>query len=133
MRLRAAAMEWNEPKKYGPYGELLFFLMQKEPEPLQGKKSVGSLFEADFRFLLLEVLVSDFVLSYSAEKSMKLSDGKLLGSGFAKDVRGPESTLWESVAEVSSEDESLSATSFREDGVCNVALQIIGLYGPVTR
>ena len=29
VRLRTAAMDWNEPKKYGPYGELVFFLNAK--------------------------------------------------------------------------------------------------------
>ena len=29
--LRTASMEWNMPEKYGPHGELFFFLMQKSP------------------------------------------------------------------------------------------------------
>ena len=29
--LRTASMEWNVPGKYGPHGELVFFLIQKEP------------------------------------------------------------------------------------------------------
>ena len=29
--LRTASMEWNVPGKYGPHGELFFFVMQKEP------------------------------------------------------------------------------------------------------
>ena len=24
-------MEWNVPRKYGPHGELFFFLIEKEP------------------------------------------------------------------------------------------------------
>ena len=28
--LRTASMEWNVPGKYGPHGELIFFLIQKE-------------------------------------------------------------------------------------------------------
>ena len=28
---RAASMEWNVPRKYGPRGELFFFLIKKEP------------------------------------------------------------------------------------------------------
>ena len=28
--LRTASVEWNVPAKYGPHGELFFFLMQKE-------------------------------------------------------------------------------------------------------
>ena len=31
VRLRTASTHWNVPGKYGPHGELLFFLIQKEP------------------------------------------------------------------------------------------------------
>ena len=30
MRLRTASMHWNVPGKYGPHGELFFFLIKKE-------------------------------------------------------------------------------------------------------
>ena len=29
--LRTVSMEWNVPGKFGPHGELFFFLIQKEP------------------------------------------------------------------------------------------------------
>ena len=31
VRLRTASTHWNVPKKYGPHGELFFFLLKKEP------------------------------------------------------------------------------------------------------
>ena len=31
VRLRTASTHWNVPGKYGPQGELCFFLIQKEP------------------------------------------------------------------------------------------------------
>ena len=31
VKLRTAANEWDKGSKYEPYGELIFFLMQKEP------------------------------------------------------------------------------------------------------
>ena len=31
MGLRTTASNWNIPKKYGPYGELVFFITKKEP------------------------------------------------------------------------------------------------------
>ena len=34
--LRTASVEWNVPGKYGPRGELFFFLMQKEPATMPG-------------------------------------------------------------------------------------------------
>ena len=30
MCLRTASIKWNVPGKYGPHGELLFFLIQKK-------------------------------------------------------------------------------------------------------
>ena len=34
--LRTASMEWNVSGKYGPHGELFFFLIQKEPAIVSG-------------------------------------------------------------------------------------------------
>ena len=34
--LRTASVEWNVPGKYGPHGELFFFLI-KEPATMPGK------------------------------------------------------------------------------------------------
>ena len=31
VRLRTASTHWNVPVKYGPLGELFFFLLKKEP------------------------------------------------------------------------------------------------------
>ena len=31
VRLRTASTQWNVPGRYGPYGELFFFLLKKEP------------------------------------------------------------------------------------------------------
>ena len=32
VRLRTASTQWNVPGRYGPHGELFFFLLKKEPE-----------------------------------------------------------------------------------------------------
>ena len=40
--LRTASMEWNVPGKYGPHGELLFFLIQKEPATEQVGETLWS-------------------------------------------------------------------------------------------
>ena len=32
--------QWNVPRRYGPYGELFFFLLEKEPMVRQGAGSV---------------------------------------------------------------------------------------------
>ena len=31
VRLRTSSCFWNGPRKYGPHGELFFFLIKKEP------------------------------------------------------------------------------------------------------
>ena len=35
VRLRTASTQWNVPRKYGPHGELFFFLLKKEPMVLK--------------------------------------------------------------------------------------------------
>ena len=35
MRLRTTSTQWNVPGRYGPYGELSFFLLKKEPMVLR--------------------------------------------------------------------------------------------------
>ena len=37
--LRTASMEWNVPGTHGPHGELLFFLIQKEPATVPGSET----------------------------------------------------------------------------------------------
>ena len=37
--LRTASMEWNVPGKYGPPGELFFFLIRKEPATVPGSET----------------------------------------------------------------------------------------------
>ena len=127
VRLRTAAVEWNVPMKHGPYGELFYFLIQKEPMP--GKETVDSFFEPDFCRRFSKVVVSNFVVDYLADEGMKPSDVIVLGSGGTREFDGPETLLRESVAEALSENESLSTISFRQNNVCNIALQIIGLDG----
>ena len=50
--LRTASMEWNVPGKYGPDGELVFFLIQKEPAMVPGRETFSPFFNADIRTLL---------------------------------------------------------------------------------
>ena len=46
--LRTASMEWNEPGKYGPHGEL-FVPIQKEPATVSGGETFSPFFNADIR------------------------------------------------------------------------------------
>ena len=49
-------MEWNVPEKYGPHGELLFFLTQKEPATVPGSETFSSFFNADHPYLPLALI-----------------------------------------------------------------------------
>ena len=51
--LRTASVEWNVSGKYGPHGELFFFLIQKEPEMVPGGEACSLFFNADIRTALL--------------------------------------------------------------------------------
>ena len=42
VRLRTASTHWNVPGKYGPHGELLFFLIQKKPEMVPNSEAFNS-------------------------------------------------------------------------------------------
>ena len=45
-------MEWNAPGKYGPRGEPLYFLIQKELETVPGSETFSPFFNADIRTTL---------------------------------------------------------------------------------
>ena len=47
--LRTASVEWNVPGKYGPHGELFFFLIEKEPATMPGTETSSPFFTADIR------------------------------------------------------------------------------------
>ena len=49
MYLRTASMEWNVPGKYGPHGELVFFLIQKEPATEPVGETFSPFFSAGIR------------------------------------------------------------------------------------
>ena len=42
VRLRTTSTQWNVPGRYGPYGELFFFLLEKGANGPQGAESAGA-------------------------------------------------------------------------------------------
>ena len=50
--LRTASMEWNVPGKYGPHGELFFFLIQKQPAIAPNSETFSPFTNPDIRTLL---------------------------------------------------------------------------------
>ena len=49
MREHTTSVEWNVTGKYGPHGELFFFLIQKEPATMPGSETFSPFFNADIR------------------------------------------------------------------------------------
>ena len=47
VRLRTASTHWNAPGKYGPHGELFFFLLKKESMVLSELVEFGPCFSAE--------------------------------------------------------------------------------------
>ena len=54
VRRRTASTQWNIPKKYGPHGELLFFLIQEKPEFVPDSEAFNSFIGVGFRVLELK-------------------------------------------------------------------------------
>ena len=44
-----ASVEWNVPGKCGPHGELIFFLIKKEPATMPAGETFTPFFTADIR------------------------------------------------------------------------------------
>ena len=114
--LRIASVEWNVPGKYGPHGELFFFLFQKEPATVLGSETFSPFFNADIRTLLF----SADVLKKCALVALHLKSEEGKGSecfvGLLPDLGEtwrfgcPKSPMWESEGEAWYEDESVSSS-----------------------
>ena len=50
---RTASMEWTVSGKYGPHGELFFFLFEKEMATMPDSETFSPCINADIRTLLL--------------------------------------------------------------------------------
>ena len=131
---RTASMEWNVPGKYGPHGELFFFLIQKEPATVPGRETFSPFFNADTRTPFSPLMSSRSArLSPCisiAEEGRNGEDGcHAPGLGDEWKMSCPKSLMWESEGEAWSEDESVSSSGSREGNVGNDALHVIGLHG----
>ena len=54
VRLRTASTHWNAPAKYGPHGELFFFLLKKEPMVLSELVEFLPVFQPNSQGLCLD-------------------------------------------------------------------------------
>ena len=115
--LRTASMEWNVPGKYGPHGELFFFLIQKEPGARLGREIFSPFFDADIRTPLFSADVLKkcalIALHVISEEGRDGDGCHVPGLGDERKVgcpKSPMSPMWESEGEVWSEDEKVSSS-----------------------
>ena len=132
--LCTASMGWNVRGKYGPQGELFFFLIQKEPAIVPDSETFSPFISSDIR----TPLFSADVLKQCAPLALHIiaQEGRD-GDGFQVPELGdewkmgcPKSPMWEGEGGAWSEDEGASSTASREGNVCNDALHVVGLHGP---
>ena len=132
--LRTASVEWNVPGKYGPHGELFFFLIQKEPALALVGETFSPFFNADIRTSLFSAdalkKCALIALHWIAEEGRGGDGCHAPGLGDEWKMGCPKSPTWESECDAWSEGESVSSSGSREGNVGNDALHVIGLYGP---
>ena len=112
VRLRTTSTQWNVPGRYGPHGELFFFLLEKEPMVLREQSRLGlSIWPHGELLLLLMQKKPTFVPDSAAFNSYT-------GDGFLVPELKDESEA--------SKDEQADNSS--ENIVGNGALFVIGLH-----
>ena len=106
VRLRTTATQWNLPERYGPYGELFFFLLKKERVVLRERFGPSIRPHGELLFFLMQKKPA-FVPDSEAFNSFT-------GDGFLMpELKGG--------SEASEDDQA--------DNVSNEALYVIGLHG----
>ena len=110
--LRTASMEWNVPGKYGPHGELFFFLIQEEPATVPVSETFSPFFNADIGTSLFSADVLKkcalIALHVIAEEGRDGDGSHVPGFGDEWKMGCPKSPTWEGEGEAWSEDESVS-------------------------
>ena len=112
VRLRTASTQWNVPGRYGPYGELFFFLLEKEPMVLRELSRLKPSIRPHGELLLLLMQKKPAFVPDNEAFNSYIGDGFLVPE--LKD--GSEASKHE------------QADSSSENNVGNGALFLIGLH-----
>ena len=112
VRLRTTSTQWNFPGRYGPYGELSFFLLEKEPMVLRELSRLGPSIRPHGKLLF-------FLLQ---EKSAFVPDSEAFNSFIGDGFEVPE------LKDGSEASDGDQADSSSENNVGNGALFVIGLH-----
>ena len=109
--LRTASMEWNVPGKYGPQGELFFFLVQKERANAPSNETVSLFINPGIRFAFFSADIlkkcAPTALHVMAEEGRNGEGCHVPELREERDMGCPKSPMWESGDEAWSEDESV--------------------------
>ena len=124
MRLRTASTHWNVPGKYGPHGELFFFLIKKEPLALTEAAQFKPFVPAET--LKACALIGVYLMGAEGASGSSGSPSPDLGDMWRHGCR--KSPDWDSEGGSWSEREGLSSSYFREHDVESPALHVIGLH-----
>ena len=131
--LRTTSMESNVLRKYGPHGELFFFLLQKEQAIAPSNETFSPVINPGIRFSCFSADVREKCALIALQV---MSEAAMGGDGLQVPELGEEwkvgcqnSPMWESKGEAWSEDESVSSSGSREGIVRNDALHVVGLHG----
>ena len=108
VRLRTTATQWNVPGRHGPYGELFFFLLKKEPMVLRELVRLGASIRPHGELLILLVQKEPAFMPDSEAFNSFVGDGLLIPQ-----LKGG--------SEASEDDQA--------DNVSNEALYVIGWHG----
>ena len=108
LRLHTTSTQWNVPREYGPYGELFFFLLEKEPMVLRKLVRLGPSIRPHGELLFLLIQKKPTLVPDSEAFNSFIGDGFLV-----PELKGGREA---------SEDE-------QADNVSNEALNVIGLHG----
>ena len=120
--LRTAAGVWNVAKKYGPYGELFFFLKRKEPVFDREAVDFGSCVSAEALKACALIglhMIADEVTSLSL-------NGIFLELGNRWRYVGPRNPLWKGDVGGWTESECTSSCEVYEHNAESLALEVIG-------
>ena len=131
--LRTASMDWIVPGKYGPHGELFFFLIQKEPATEPVGETFSPFFNPGIRLPCFSADILEkcalIALHIIAEEGRDGDGFRVPGLGDEWTLGCPKSPMWESEGEAWSEDKSVSSTASHKGNMRNNALHVIGLHG----
>ena len=122
VRLRTASTHWNAPGKYGPHGELFFFLLKTEPVVLSEVVEFGPSSSAETvkacTLVGLRMLAEENALWSDRDSSPDLGEMWKYGC--------PKSPIWSGDGYDGERSEVASSEEYYEHNVENLVIEVVG-------